>query len=101
MPHLVPIEPSDVAEAGAVLARAFRDNPGVVAVLDADDPGRRLALMLPGMVGFVGAVRRYGVAEALKSDGRILAVSLSFPPGGFPPPFWFQVITAPGPLRAG
>lgn len=96
-----PIEASEAAEAGGVLARAFRDNPGVMTVLQGDDPETRLRLMTPSMTGFVQGVRWYGTAECVKRDGRIAAVSLSFPPGGYPPPFYFEVMTAWGPLRAG
>lgn len=95
------IEASEVEEAGGVLARAFRDNPGVRAVLRDDDAEARLRLLAPGMVSFVRGVRRYGTAECMKQNGRIVAVSLSFHPEGFPPPFGFEIVTAWGPLRAG
>lgn len=95
------IEALEVEEAGGVLARAFRDNPGVRAVLQDDDAEARLRLVTPGMVSFVRGVRRYGTAECIKQGGRIVAVSLSFSPGGFPPPFGFEIMTAWGPLRAG
>jgi ribosomal protein S18 acetylase RimI-like enzyme len=96
-----PIEASDVDAAGGVLARAFRDNPGVSAVLQGYGPEDRLRIGIPSMTGFVKAVRRHGVAECIKQDGRIAAVSLSFPPGAFPPPLRFELMIAWGPLRAG
>lgn len=92
---------SDAVEAGGVLARAFRDNPGVVQVLRGDGPETRLRLMTPSMVGFVRGVQRFGRAECVKENGRIVAVSLSFAPGAFPPPVRFEIMTAWGPLRGG
>jgi ribosomal protein S18 acetylase RimI-like enzyme len=92
---------SDVNAAAGVLARAFRDNPGMKAILQQDSPDERLRLMLPCMVGFVQAARRYGTAEVVKESGAVAAVSLSFPPDGFPMPIGGQLVTAKGPLRAG
>lgn len=100
-PMVQPLEASDAEEAGHVLARAFRDNPGVVAVLRGDPPEQRLKLVTPSMVGFVKGVQRYGFAEGIKQDGKVVAVSLSFGPGQYPQPLGFELMTAWGPLRSG
>ena len=91
---------ADVRAAGLVLARAFRDNPAMTAVLKGDDADVRLRVLEPCMIGFAEAVRRYGVAEVVKESGSVSAVSLSFPPNGFPPPVWAQLIGARGPIAA-
>jgi GNAT superfamily N-acetyltransferase len=53
------------------------------------------------MVGFVESTLRYGVGEVVKEGSRIVAVSLSFAPDRFPPPFFATIIQARGPIRAG
>lgn len=96
-----PLERSDRDEAAGVLARAFRDNPGFVALLRGDSPEQRLRILGPCMVGFVESVLRYGAGEVVRDEDRIVAVSLWFAPGRFPPPFWATVVQARGPIRAG
>ena len=96
-----PLEPSDRDEAAGVLARAFRDNPGFIALFRRDSPETRLRLLGPCMVGFVESTLRYGVGEVVKDGNRIVAVSLSFAPDRFPPPFWATIVQARGPIRAG
>jgi ribosomal protein S18 acetylase RimI-like enzyme len=91
----------DRAAAALVLARAFRDNPGTVALLANDPPEVRLRLMKPAMRGFVDAVHRHGLVEVVKDADRVLAVSLVFAPGGYPPPISAQLTIARGPIRAG
>jgi ribosomal protein S18 acetylase RimI-like enzyme len=95
------LDASDVEAAAGVLARAFRDNPGMLALLPDDSPDARVGLLERGMKGFVRAVSRFGVAEAVADEGRIRAVSLSLGPGGFPPPLRAELMMAPGIIRAG
>jgi ribosomal protein S18 acetylase RimI-like enzyme len=95
------LESSDRDEAAGVLARAFRDNPGIIAALKGDSPETRLRLLGPCMQGFVESTLRYGLAEVVKDGDRIVAVSLSFAPDRFPPPFWATIVQARGPVRAG
>src|SRR5204863_4990341 len=96
-----PLARAEVAAAAAVLARAFRDNPGMLVLFKGDSPEVRLRLLGPCMHGFAETVRRFGVAEVVKDSGQIVAVSLSFAPGQFPPPFRSQFTMAKGPIRAG
>lgn len=96
-----PLEPSEARAAAAVLARAFRDNPGMIAVLSGQTEESRLRLLEPCMLGFVRSMLRYGAAEVVKEEGAIVAVALSFRPGEFPPPFFATVIQARGPIGAG
>lgn len=96
-----PLLHADIDRAAGVLARAFRDNPGMLALFRGDTPARRLELLGPCMAGFVKAVLRFGTAEVVKDAGDIVAVSLSFGPGKFPPPFRSQFTMAAGPVRAG
>ena len=96
-----PLERSDRDEAAGVLARAFRDNPGIIAALKGDSPETRLRLLGPCLESFVESTLRYGVGEVVKDGSRIVAVSLSFAPDRFPPPFWATIVQARGPIRAG
>jgi len=100
-PEVEPLARADVGAAALVLARAFRDNPGMLVLFKGDAPEVRLRLLVPCMVGFTETVLRFGFAEVVKIDGEIVAVSLSFAPGRFPPPFRSQFTMAKGPMRAG
>jgi len=82
------------AQTAAMLARAFRDNPGMLAVLKGDDAATRARALSTIMLGFVTAAHRYGSVEVVKSDGSVVAASLAFPPGGYPPPLRFELATA-------
>jgi len=104
VPTVTPLDPSEVPAVAGVLARAFRDNPGMLALLPEQTPETRLRLLGPCMEGFAASVIRYGVVEVVRDggqSGKIVAASLSFAPGKFPPPFYATVIQAKGPLRAG
>src|SRR6476659_2810771 len=96
-----PLSEGDVAAAGGVLARAFRDNPGTLAVLKHDGPDVRLRIMQASVTDFTDVVRRYGAAEVIKENGAVVAVSLSFPPSKFPPPIWAQILMSRRPVLAG
>jgi ribosomal protein S18 acetylase RimI-like enzyme len=101
MHDVEPLDSVEIRAAAQVLGRAFRDNPGMIAILPGRTEETRLRLVESCMVGFVASVVRYGVAEVVKDAGAIVGVSLSFPPGAFPPPFYATVIQARGPVRAG
>jgi len=101
MVDVQPLDSSEIRAAARVLGRAFRDNPGMTAILQGLTEEKRLRLVESCMVGFAASVVRYGVAEVVKDGGAIVGVSLSFPPRAFPPPFFATVIQARGPVRAG
>jgi ribosomal protein S18 acetylase RimI-like enzyme len=92
---------SEVSPAAGVLARAFRDNPGMVTAIPDVTPERRLVLLEPCMDGFVRSVLRYGEVEVVEDAGKIVAVSLSYAPGAFPAPLLSTFIQARGPVAAG
>jgi ribosomal protein S18 acetylase RimI-like enzyme len=96
-----PLEKADLLEAAAVLGRAFHDNPGVRAILPDDAPDIRTQIVETGMRGFVSATLRVGEASVIKQQGKVVAVSLAYAPGGYPPPVWAELIIASGALRAG
>lgn len=99
---LGPIGSAGVDDAAGVLARAFRDNPGTLALLAGDGPDARERLLGGTMRGAVEATRRWGTAECLREGGRVVAVSLSFVPGAFPMPAVRSLaLLAPGVLRGG
>jgi ribosomal protein S18 acetylase RimI-like enzyme len=95
------LTPGDREEAGAVIARAFRDNPGMVAVAGTDDAGERLRLLSPAMPYFVEATIRHGVGEVVRNAGKIVAVSLATQPGGYPLPLRGRWLATRGALTAG
>jgi GNAT superfamily N-acetyltransferase len=101
VPTIEPLTRRDLPASVDVLALAFRDNPAMVAMFPGASEDERLRALGTCMDGFVASVLRYGVAEGVKDGGRVTAVSLSFRPGTFPPPFLATLMQAKGPLRAG
>jgi len=99
--NIEPLTGGDLGAAASVLARAFRDNPAMVEMLRAKNDADRERVLLPCMDGFAASVIRYGTAEIVKDAGQVVAVSLFFPPGAFPPPAFATVMQAKGPIRAG
>lgn len=96
------IEASEISGAGHVLARAFRDNPGMLAVMRDDPPHVRQRLLDRAMTAYAEAFRRYGRVDVARDpSGTIVATALSFAPRAFPPPFRFQLITGRGFLPGG
>jgi len=94
-----------ISTAGRVLARAFHDNPGFVALLPDQTPAQRMALCTPAMTTFVHAASRFGLVELIEQSAEVVAVALMFAPGRYPPPALFELMTAwpvicTGPLRA-
>jgi ribosomal protein S18 acetylase RimI-like enzyme len=96
-----PLGKDDVEASARVLASAFRDNPGMLAIIPDRSDEERERVLVPCMRGFIASVIRYGVAEVVREQGTVVAVSLSFRPGEFPPPFYATVMQAGGPIRAG
>jgi len=85
--RIAPIAAAGERDAGAVLARAFRDNPLHVAVLG-HDPARRLRANLRSMAELLPVARRAGLALELCVASGCAGVLLAAPPHGypFPPP---------------
>lgn len=96
-----PLVRADLSDAAAVLGRAFHTNPGLVAILKDDSPAERLRLTTIGMGAFASASIRVGTGEVIKQDGKVVAVSLSYAPGAYPPPLWAELLIATGLLRGG
>lgn len=95
---LEPLEARDVDEAAEVLARAFRDNPGYLAVFGDGDPERRRRALVRVKRGFVRCALRFGVPWVARVDGRIAGVSLTLRPGQYPLPLRGELLVASGPL---
>jgi ribosomal protein S18 acetylase RimI-like enzyme len=79
------LEEADVAEAGALLGRAFRDSPGYLAILAHHGEERRARAITRAKTGFAAAAVAYQEAEGAFVDGRLAAVSLTTAPGEWPP----------------
>lgn len=96
------IEATESAAAGHVLARAFRDNPGMLAVMRDDPPEVRQRLLDRAMAAYAEAYRRFGRIDVVRDDnGLIVATALSFAPGAYPPPFRFLLVAGRGFLPGG
>lgn len=69
-----------------LLARAFRDNPLNVAVIDSGDPARRLLVNAHGLRSLLPSAHAHGRVRVRRADGALAAVLIAAPPDGFPLP---------------
>jgi ribosomal protein S18 acetylase RimI-like enzyme len=77
------LQPDDLVAASEVLARAFRDNPGMCAVLGGDET-ERLRMLQKLAPAFVECYRRHGRAQVVRAGRRIVAVALWQRPASHP-----------------
>jgi ribosomal protein S18 acetylase RimI-like enzyme len=75
---------ADVDAAGALLGRAFQDNPAYRAILPHLSDDARAAAVARVKRGFAAASVRYQDARAIWKDGHMLGVSLVCTPGQYP-----------------
>ncbi len=93
---------TDVPGAARALARAFRDNPGMRAILSAASSDQhREQLLVPVFDGFCRAVQRCGRVETVTIDGRVAGAQLTFGPGQYPPGASGTLALARGIVRTG
>jgi ribosomal protein S18 acetylase RimI-like enzyme len=83
---LAPVGSEQCEPTARMLARAFRDNPLNVAVIDSAEPARRQRANLHGMRASLESALRDGETLAASSGGRVLAALLAVPPGAYPLP---------------
>lgn len=95
-----PLERRNRAEASALLARAFLDNPATLALIPLKSE-RRLRVLGHVMRGFVEATLRAGNARVVREAGRIGGVALMFGPGQYTMDAVARAWLAYGPLRSG
>ena len=98
---LVQLAREQVDEAAKVLARAFRDNPGVRAVLVRQPSEVRQQMFERASRTFVDVARRYGLASGVQEGEHIRGVSLAYAPGGYPLPVRAQLSLARAALAGG
>jgi ribosomal protein S18 acetylase RimI-like enzyme len=91
---LIDLGGEHVEEAAAVLARAFRDNPGVRAILHRQPSEVRQRIFERLSRAFVEAARRHGLATGVLENERIAGATLAYPPGGYPLPLLAQLSIA-------
>lgn len=89
----------ELPAASTLLARAFRDNPGTVAVLNSDEPSRRTVLLERLMPVFVAAYAKHGSAQVVRAGERLAGVALLLPPGAYPPSLALQAQLTIGVIR--
>lgn len=96
-----PLEPTDYDAAAVVLADAFVDDPGWVAV-GPDRRQHRYAVIRRYHRTALNVIHRYGrpIYGAFR-DGGLAGVAATFAAGLYPPPAWTVVRFVPGFLLAG
>ncbi len=77
---------SDIPEAAQVVARSFRNNTAMVAVLERDE-AERVRLLTLFALHLLPAYLTHGRCWVLCEDQNIRAVMLTLPPGRFPLPW--------------
>lgn len=92
---------ADAPRAADTLARAFRDNPGTLALLPRHDERGRLVVLRRVALGFTVATIVGGHAEADFEGDVPRAVSLSFDPSSYPFSAAVRGLVSAGPLSAG
>lgn len=85
MPDLRRLEIQHIPAAAALAGRAFRDVPGYVAVLDRHTEEQRLAAVTRVKRGICEGYVRYADGHGLWEGDRLIGVTLSAPPGRYPP----------------
>src|SRR5688572_5362117 len=99
--HVSGLAPGEVPLASRLLARAFRDNPGILTVLPGTSAEARQRALEQWFPGFLRSMLRYGCVETMRREGEIAGVAMTYAPHTFPPPVFATLLQAPGPLRAG
>ncbi len=85
-PGVEALEARELTNAASVLARAFRDNPGITAMLGTKNPERRLSLLERLTPVLTRAYRDHAEAWIVRApDGTIAGVALTAAPDGYPP----------------
>ena len=84
-PAIRPLGAADASAAGALLGRAFQDNPAYRAILPHLSDGARAAAVGRVKRGFADAAIRWQEAEGTWVDGELAAASLVCAPGQYPP----------------
>jgi ribosomal protein S18 acetylase RimI-like enzyme len=91
----------DVVSTGAMLGRAFADNPAYAGILGFLAPEARAAAVTRVKTGFTRASVREGLAEGVFEDDRIVAASLVAGPGQYPPSVRAKLWQASGCITTG
>jgi GNAT superfamily N-acetyltransferase len=74
-----PLEPSEVPEAAALLARGFAEEPGNVALFP--DPAIRRMLQETTALQILATMLRYGAVHVAEAGDELAAITLWHPPG--------------------
>ncbi len=101
MPELRPLRPTQIAEAGALLGRAFLDNPASQAALTRLTPARRARVVAALHTSFCAAAVAHWTAEGLFADDQLLGLMLTLAPGVYPPSLRARLTALRGALGAG
>jgi GNAT superfamily N-acetyltransferase len=101
LPAVETLQPAELPAAAGVLARAFRDNPGFVAMLGTHRAERRLSLLERLTPVFARVYQHHGRAWVVRdADGAIAGVALTAPPGVYPPRVAMELELTAGVMRA-
>jgi GNAT superfamily N-acetyltransferase len=78
-PSVRPLEPSEVPDAAALLARGFAEEPGNVALFP--DPAARRMLHETTALQTIATLLPYGTVHVAEAGGELAAIALWHPPG--------------------
>jgi GNAT superfamily N-acetyltransferase len=83
-----PVTRHSCRQAAWVLARAFVNEPVSVAVFRNFSPERRIQALSVDFTAELRLCIRRGYPLQLEREGKIMAVAVIYPPGGYPLPAW-------------
>jgi len=85
-PSIAPLEKAEGLRVAEILARAFRDNPLNVAVIQSRDPSVRMRCNLHGMLALLPVAQVHGCVRVARVDGQLAGALVAAPPLGYPLP---------------
>jgi ribosomal protein S18 acetylase RimI-like enzyme len=85
-PGIGPLSAAEISPLAAVLARAFRDNPLNVAVVQSDDPAFRIRCNFHGMRALLPVAQTSGQVLTARLEGRLAGALVAVNPYGYPLP---------------
>ena len=87
----LPVDGASHEEAAAVLGRAFRDDPIVLAILEGIPPDTRVTRLTMAFASVLRACAPKGMPVHVREENGVTGVAIAHPPGAYPLPIPVQL----------